>query len=144
MFLHESSALSIMQDLVTTHAVNSWGLLIHGKEEFGWHCKYKGEGGAREAEAIKAWRNRDGFIQQGAGVSMVIDDAVRLTTGKMFEGRNEPDHSLSCVHCVHLGWFGIVVNVRTLDIIDFILGWLGIDFGRLDLGGNDARRGSGA
>lgn len=53
---------------------------------------------AGEAEAIKAWRNRDGFIQQGAGVSMVIDDAVRLTAGKMFEGQNEPDHSLSCLH----------------------------------------------
>jgi hypothetical protein len=30
-----------------------------------------------------------------------------------------------------------VVNVRTLDILDFLLGWFGIDFGRLDLGGDD-------
>ncbi len=122
---------------MTTHAVHSWGLLVHGKEELGWHRKYEGEGGEKEAEAIKAWRNREGFIEQGAGATMVIDDTVRLITGKMFEGQNQPDHSLSCLHYVHLGWFGVVVNVRTLDIMDFVLGWFGIDFGRLDLGGDD-------
>jgi hypothetical protein len=122
---------------VTTHAVHSWGLLAHGEEELGWHRRYEGEGGTKEAEANEAWHKRDGFIQQGAGATMVIDDTMRLITGKMFEGQNQPDHSLSCLHYIHLGWFGIVVNVRTLDIVDFVLGWFGIDFGRLDLGGDD-------
>jgi len=72
----------------TTHAVHSWGVLVHGKEELGWHRKYEGESGAGEAEAIHAWRNREGFIEQGAGATMVIDDAVRLITGKMFDGQN--------------------------------------------------------
>lgn len=121
----------------TTHAVHAWGVLVHGKEELGWHRKFEGEGGAKEAEAVEAWQRREGFIEQGAGATMVIDDAVRLITGKMFEGQNQPDHSLSCLHYIHLGWFGIVVNVRTLDILDFILGWFGIDFGRLDMGGDD-------
>ena len=121
----------------TTHAVHLWGFLVHGKEELGWHRKYENEGGAKEGEAKEAWRKREGFIEQTAGVTMVIDDAARLITGKMFEGQNQPDHSLSCLHYIHLGWFGIVVNVRTLDILDFILGWFGIDFGRLDLGGDD-------
>ena len=122
---------------MTTHAVHSWGLLVHGKEELGWHREYEGEGGPKEQEAITAWRNREGFIEQGAGATMVIDDTLRFIEGKMFEGQNQPDHSLSCLHYIHLGWFGIVVNVRTLDIIDFALGWFGIDFGRLDLGGDD-------
>jgi len=122
---------------VTTHAVHCWGLLVHGKEELGWHREWEGEGGAKEAEAYEAWRNREGFIQQGAGATMVIDDTVRLVTGEMFEGQNQPDHSLSCLHYVHLGYFGVVVNVRTLDAIDFILGWTTLDFGRLDLGGDD-------
>jgi hypothetical protein len=30
-----------------------------------------------------------------------------------------------------------VVNVRTVDILDFTLGWFGIAFGRLDMGGDD-------
>ncbi len=121
----------------TTHSVHLSGLLIHGKEELGWHRKHEGEGGMKEAEAIKAWRNREGFIEQGAGATMVVDDTVRFITGKMFEGQNQPDHSLSCLHYIHLGWVGVVVNVRTLDILDFVLGWFGIDFGRLDLGGDD-------
>ncbi len=122
----------------TTHAVHSYGLLLHGEEELGWHRQYEGEGGEKEAEANEAWRKRYGFIEQGAGASMVIDDSVRLITGNMFEGRNEPDHSLSCLHYIHLGWFGIVVNVRTLSIIDFILGWTTLDFGgSLDFKGDD-------
>jgi hypothetical protein len=124
----------------TTHSVHSWGVLAHGSEELGWHRQYEGEGGAKEAEANEAWRKREGFIQQGAGVTMVIDDTVRVITGKLFEGQNQPDHSLSCLHYIHLGWFGIVINVRTLDILDFILGWFGIDFGRLDLGGDDGAK----
>jgi len=122
---------------VTTHSVHCWGLLVHGKEELGWHRQYEGEGGAKEAEANEAWRKREGFIQQGAGASMIIDDDIRLITGELFEGQNQPDHSLSCLHYLHLGWFGVVVNVRTLDIIDFVLGWTTLDFGRLDLGGDD-------
>ena len=121
----------------TTHAVHSYGVLVHGSEELGWHRKYEGEGGVKEAEANEAWRKKEGFIEQTAGVTMVIDDVSRLITGKMFEGQNQPDHSLSCLHYIHLGWFGVVVNLRTLDILDFILGWFGIDFGRLDLGGDD-------
>jgi hypothetical protein len=122
---------------MTTHAVHTWGFLVHGKEELGWHRKFEGEGGEKEAEADEAWRKREGFIEQGAGLTMVVDDTVRFIKGDMFEGQNQPDHSLSCLHYVHLGWFGIVVNVRTLDILDFLLGWFGIDFGRLDLGGDD-------
>jgi hypothetical protein len=121
----------------TTHAVHNWGLLVHGKEELGWHRKYEGAGGTNEAAAIKAWRNREGFVKQGAGATMVIDDVGRVITRKMFEGQNQPDHSLSCLHYIHLGWFGVAVNVRTLDILDFALGWFGIDFGRLDMGGDD-------
>jgi hypothetical protein len=121
----------------TTHAVHSWGALVSGSEELGWHRKYEGEGGAKEAEANEAWRNKKGFIEQTAGVTMYVDGTVRFLRGDMFEGQNQPDHSLSCLHYIHLGWFGIVVNVRTLDILDFLLGWFGIDFGRLDLGGDD-------
>jgi len=42
----------------TTHAVHSWGALVSGSEELGWHRKYEGEGGAKEAEANEAWRKR--------------------------------------------------------------------------------------
>jgi hypothetical protein len=126
---------------VTTHAVHCWGVLVHGTEELGWHREYKGQGGAKEAEAQEAWRRSDGFIQQGAGASMVIDDTVRLLTGELFEGRNEPDHSLSCLCYVHLGWFGLVANVRTLSILDFVLGWTTLDFGgSLDFRGDDGTK----
>jgi len=121
----------------TPHAVHAWGALVSGSEELGWHRKYEGEGGEKEAEANEAWSKRKEFIEQTAGITMYIDGTLRFLRNDMFEGQNQPDHSLSCLHYIHLGWFGIVVNVRTLDILDFLLGWFGIDFGRLDLGGDD-------
>jgi len=62
----------------TTHAVHSWGALVSGSEELGWHRKYEGEGGAKEAEANEAWRNKKGFIEQTAGVTMYVDGTVRF------------------------------------------------------------------
>ena len=121
----------------TPHAVHAWGALVSGSEELGWHRKYEGEGGEKEAEANEAWSKRKEFIEQTAGITMYIDGTLRFLRNDMFEGQNQPDHSLSCLHYIHLGWFVIVVNVRTLDILDFLLGWFGIDFGRLDLGGDD-------
>ena len=125
---------------VTTHSVHHWGVLVHGSEELGWHRECDGKDGDKEPGKLKAWRDREGFIQQGAGLTMVVDDVSRMIAGDMFDGQNQPDHSLSCLHCVHVGWFGITVNVRTLDILDFILGWFGVDFGRLDLGGDDGTK----
>jgi len=39
-----------------------------------------------------------------------------------------PEYMLCCVQHLHLGWVGIVVNVRWLQMADFLAGWFGADF----------------
>lgn len=39
-----------------------------------------------------------------------------------------------CMHFFHIGWIGLTLNARPLEIPDFLLGWLG-----LDIMGDDAR-----
>ena len=38
-----------------------------------------------------------------------------------------PDYMISCPHYLHLGWVGLVVTPRYLQIIDFILGFTTLD-----------------
>ena len=38
-----------------------------------------------------------------------------------------PDYTLSCPHYIHLGWIGVVVSPRYLQMLDFILGWTTLD-----------------
>ncbi len=37
------------------------------------------------------------------------------------------DYAPTCLHYVHLGWVGAVGNLRYLQMVDFVLGWTGID-----------------
>jgi hypothetical protein len=38
-----------------------------------------------------------------------------------------PAYGLSCVHYVHLGWFGLAANLRYSELADFLLGWTTFD-----------------
>ncbi len=38
-----------------------------------------------------------------------------------------PDYFPSCLHYIHLGFVGVVANLRYLQAVDFALGWLTID-----------------
>ncbi len=38
-----------------------------------------------------------------------------------------PEYMLCCVDHLHLGWIGVVLNARWLQMADFALGWFGAD-----------------
>ncbi len=39
-----------------------------------------------------------------------------------------PEYMLCCVQHLHLGWVGLVLNARWLQMADFLAGWFGVDF----------------
>lgn len=39
-----------------------------------------------------------------------------------------PEYMLCCVQHLHLGWGGLVLNARWLQMADFLAGWFGVDF----------------
>ena len=38
-----------------------------------------------------------------------------------------PDYLISCPHYIHLGWIGVVVSPRYLQMLDFLCGWTTLD-----------------
>jgi len=49
--------------------------------------------------------------------------------GGITSGENPPPplHYLECDRAVHLGWIGIRNTMRPFDLVDFVLGWTGLD-----------------
>ena len=105
---------------MTTHAVHSSGACwFMAKRNWDGTAKYVGEGGAKRGGGDSgSGAIGKGLSTQGAGASMVInDDTVKLITGKMFEGQNQPVLLLivmptlrtpwlvwSCSQCAHTGY----------------------------------------
>ena len=87
---------------VSKHQLDSAGLIFWGREESGWQS-------FREEEAEKV------------GVSEM---------GVLSLAQSEPDtgpRKPTCSHYLHLGWAGIVWNMRWLDVPDFIVGFFLLD-----------------
>jgi hypothetical protein len=36
--------------------------------------------------------------------------------------------AVSCPKLLHLGWVGVELNCRFVELADFLLGWAGVDF----------------
>ena len=46
-----------------------------------------------------------------------------------------PGYAPGCIHCIHLGYGGFILNLRYLEILDFLTGWFGLDLCGDDAGG---------
>ena len=84
------------------HYEESYGLLLWGQESVGF-----GVYDASDPETLNY--QRTGLVGAAEGP---------------FPG---PDYLLSCPHYIHLGWVGIVVSPRYLQILDFLCGWTTLD-----------------
>jgi len=100
---------------------NSWGVVVWGSEEKGIGIfDPRNPHQARPDQAdLEEWP------QYNVGLPRLI-----------IEDNPPPDlHFFECNRGIHLGWIGFYMNVRPLDIIDFILGWTTIDM----LGDDESR-----
>jgi len=91
----------------------SWGILAWGSEE-------KGAGTFNPRDPHQARPDQAGledWPQYNVGIPrLIIED-------------NSPPvlQFLECNRVIHLGWIGMYMNVRPVDILDFLLGWTTID-----------------
>ena len=92
------------------HYEKTLGLLLWSYEELGW-----GEFDVAKQETL---------ISQYGGLLGWITHLPR-----------RPDYAPGCIHCIHLGHYGFIANLRYLGVLDFLLGWVG-----LDLCGDDGRK----
>jgi len=98
---------------VMKHKESSVGLLLWGREEASWE-RFNEAGGA---EALGT---------QSTGL-----------LGLATSAENKQVKKPACKHYLHLGWVGLVGNIRWLEIPDFFLGWF-----LIDLSGDDAKGGA--
>jgi hypothetical protein len=92
---------------------HNWGVLSHGVEKQGTgdfdpdnpHYAHVGE------------TTGDEWPQWDAGF-------VRLFTG---DNPPPPLQHLECSRVVHIGWIGILWDIRPIDAIDFVVGWTTLD-----------------
>jgi len=81
---------------------HSMGFIFWGEEEVGW-----GEFDPFDRETVNV--NQAGILG-------------------LFSGEPPgPDYFPSCLHYVHLGYVGFVLNLRYLQAVDFLLGWFTVD-----------------
>ena len=92
----------------------SYGLIFIGHETIGW-----GEFDVNNANTLN---------QQGVGVGGILfgPNGMVGNVGVMGPGQG-PDYIFACVHNLHLGWIGVVGNLRYSQAPDFLLGFLGLD-----------------
>lgn len=93
---------------IMRHYQRNLGLILYGEEAVGF---------ARYDKDDDASLNR-----QNVGLLGVAQGLPE----RRFPG---PDYMPSSLHYVHAGWIGAVLNLRYLQMVDFVLGWLGVDLG---------------
>ncbi len=91
---------------IMRHYQRNLGLILYGEEEVGF---------ARYDKDDDASLNR-----QKVGLLGIAQGLPE----RRFPG---PDYTPSCLHYIHTGWFGAVANLRYLQMVDFLLGWFGVD-----------------
>lgn len=89
----------------------SLGLFLWGNETVGW-----GEYDVYDPNTLN---------NQGVGIGGLVA-GPRPTS---------PNYMPACAHYFHLGWVGVVANIRYLEVFDFMSGWF-----FLDLSGDDGVR----
>lgn len=95
----------------TPHYLKGQGLVLFGREDIGW-------GEFDKADPTTLYRNYQGLL----GIPAALE-------------RSRPAYMPSCTHEIHLGWVGLVLNVRYTEIADFLLGLT-----TLDLACDDGRK----
>lgn len=94
------------------------GFLI-GEEIIGWGPKLGEPGTVDESRD-------DILIKRRSGMLGIMSNLAGAEFGNNYG--SGPNYTPACVHFVpHLGWLGIVWNVRYTEIVDFMLGWVGLD-----------------
>ena len=87
---------------VMKHKESSTGLLLWGREEVSWE-----KAGENDPKSLQT-------EDQGLLGLATAEEENRIRTP-------------ACKHYLHLGWIGLVGNIRWLEIPDFFLGWVGLD-----------------
>ena len=96
---------------------NCWGLL-YGHESIGWGRLL--DNPARREEAIMHRRSNVVGIASSL-VGLHVSEAHK-------QYRHPPDYTPACVHFIpHIAYVGLVWNARYMEIVDFALGWFGLD-----------------
>ena len=93
------------------HYTHDVGLVGWGYEEFGW--------GEFDPEVSGT------LDRQHVGALGVLATPVN----------RRPSYAPACIHYVHLGWVGLVGNLRYLEMVDFLLG-----FAAIDISGDDGTK----
>ena len=88
---------------VSQHDIYAYGLFIFGEEWLWWDHSGTETGGE--------------YIQ-GAGVIGVPFSIAFCEV---------PGYAPASIHYIHLGWVGAAVNIRWIEIADFLLGWTTLD-----------------
>ena len=89
---------------VTRHYLKAVGIVVIGAEEIGW-------GDFDKEDPATLNRAYQGVL----GVPLFPFIWAR------------PAYMPACTHEVHLGWIGLVGNVRYVEVLDFALGWTTLD-----------------
>lgn len=108
---------------ITRHYNHCWGLL-YGEEQVGWGSALGPVGQVDKLDQAA----RDSVIsKRRSGMVGIMSDILGIdVTGNDFHCG--PDYTPACVHFVpHIAYVGLVWNARYMQMLDFMLGWFGID-----------------
>jgi hypothetical protein len=94
---------------VMEHREKSLGLLFYGREEVSW-----------------------GEDEDGSEASSHYQPVGVLGLAEARE--DEQPYKPACIHYLHLGWIGVTFNIRWQEIFDFLVGVVGFDPSRDDVG----------
>jgi hypothetical protein len=90
-----------------------WGLLAYGSEMQGIGTFNPNDPRQARQDGLpkEAWPTHDaGFV-------------------RVFTGDNPPPrmHHIECTRQLHLGWLGFLMNIRPVEMVDFLVGWTTAD-----------------
>jgi len=101
----------------------TWGLLLWGREDLQ----------LGEFDPLDPHQAPAGEIRQLSAAGRPLPDRMAIhdvgVVGMIQAGKTPPWPTfMACRKNIHLGWIGAFNICRPVDLVDFILGWGGIDF----------------
>ena len=87
----------------------------YGEETIGW------------GPLLDTDRREEALVRRRSGVLGILSGLVRVDPTGNGYGIG-PNYTPACVHFVpHIAYVGLVWNLRYTEIVDFALGWIGLD-----------------
>jgi hypothetical protein len=86
----------------------------YGQETIGW------------GPLLDTDRREDIIIRRRSGVLGIATSIIGWDPTKDGYG-NGPDYTPACVHLIHLGYVGLSGNLRYTELVQFVVGWFGLD-----------------